>query len=155
MNYLEDIRIGERFEIGRYTFAAADIKSFALRFDPQPFHLDEEAGARSHFGALCASGWHTAVIWSRLMTDFRRRRREAPGVPATQWGPSLGFRELKWLRPVYAGDTLAYVTEALQLRAARSRPGWGLAEFLNTATNHRGERVFSFVSIVFVPMKSG
>ncbi len=65
MKFFEDIRVGETADIGRHTFTAEDIKAFAARFDPQPFHVDEAAAARSHFGRLCASGWHTACVWMR------------------------------------------------------------------------------------------
>ena len=77
MKYFEDIRVGDVYEVGRYTFTADNIKAFATRFDPQAFHVDEEAAARSHFGGLVASGWHTAVAWMRLMIDYRRRMDEA------------------------------------------------------------------------------
>jgi len=77
MKFFEDIQVGERIAIGRHTFSAAEIKAFAARFDPQPFHLDEAAAERSHFGALVASGWHSAVVWMRLMVDQRRRLGEA------------------------------------------------------------------------------
>ena len=77
MKFWEDIAVGERAELGRHTFTADDIKAFARRFDPQPFHLDEAAAARSHFGALCASGWHTASVWMRLMVEHQRREDEA------------------------------------------------------------------------------
>ena len=110
MKFFEDIVAGERFEVGRHTFLADDIKAFARRFDPQPFHLDEAAAARSHFGALCASGWHTAATWMRLMVEHQRREDDAQrarGEPVAALGPSPGFRELKWLKPVYAGDTIA------------------------------------------------
>ena len=66
MKFFEDIRVGETVEIGSHVFTAEDIKTFAQRFDPQPFHVDDEAAARSHFGRLCASGWHTACVWMRL-----------------------------------------------------------------------------------------
>ena len=69
MKYFEDVRVGDKLVVGRHTFTAEEIKSFAERFDPQPFHLDEAAGARSQFGALCASGWHTVVMWMRLRID--------------------------------------------------------------------------------------
>ncbi|HXN43414.1 MAG TPA: MaoC/PaaZ C-terminal domain-containing protein, partial [Xanthobacteraceae bacterium] len=72
MKYFEDFQVGDKIVIGRHTFSAEEIKSFAERFDPQPFHLDETAAARSQFGALCASGWHTAVMWMRLRMDQMR-----------------------------------------------------------------------------------
>jgi acyl dehydratase len=77
MKFWEDIVVGERAEVGRCTFTADGIKAFARRFDPQPFHMDEAAAARSHFGALCASGWHTASVWMRLMVEHQRREDDA------------------------------------------------------------------------------
>jgi acyl dehydratase len=157
MKFFEDIAVGETFEIGRHTFAAADIKAFASRFDPQPFHLDEEAAARSHFGALCASGWHTASVWMRLMVEYQRREdaaRRRRGEPTATLGPSPGFRDLKWLRPVYAGDTVTYSTEVLETRASNSRPGWGLMTIRNAGVNQKGEPVISFISVAFVERRS-
>jgi acyl dehydratase len=157
MRFFEDLRIGDRFELGRHTFTAEDIKSFALRFDPQPFHVDEEAARRSHFGALCASGWHTASVWMRLMIEYHRREdaaRAARGEPSAIFGPSPGFRELKWLKPVYAGDTVTYATEIVDLRASRSRPDWGLMTIRNGGANQRGDAVISFVSMSFVQRRS-
>jgi acyl dehydratase len=153
MKFFEDIAVGERFEIGRQTFGADDIKAFARRFDPQPFHLDEAAAARSHFGALCASGWHTAAVWMRLMVDYQRREddaRRARGEPVAALGPSPGFAGLKWLKPVYAGDTIAYSTEVVATRPSNSRPGWGLMTIRNTGVNQKGEPVISFTSVAFV-----
>ena len=149
--------LGERVELGRHTFAADGIKAFASRFDPQPFHLDEAAAARSHFGALCASGWHTAAIWMRLMVEHQRRddavRRER-GEPLAELGPSPGFRELKWLKPVFVGDTIDYAMEIVETRPSNSRPGWGLITLRNSGANQRGELVISFVSVAFVQRRA-
>ena len=153
MKFFEDLRTGEKYEVGRYAFTAENIKAFAVRFDPQLFHVDEEAAKRSHFGALCASGWHTASVWMRLMIEHQLREDEkirARGKPVAIFGPSPGFRELKWLNPVYVGDTITYATEIVELRTSKSRPGWGLMSVLNTGNNQRGEPVISFVSISFV-----
>jgi acyl dehydratase len=153
MKFYEDIEIGERIEIGRHTFTAASIKSFAGRFDPQPFHLDEAAAARSPFGRLAASGWHTACVWMRLMIDHRRRdddERSARGEPVAMLGPSPGFRELQWLKPVYAGDTVSYATEVIDKRPSLSRPQWGIMIARNTGANQHGEPVLAFVSTAFV-----
>ena len=150
MKFWEDIVVGERAEVGRYTFTADAIKAFARRFDPQPFHLDEAAAARSHFGALCASGWHTASVWMRLMVEYQRREddaRRARGEPVATLGPSPGFRELKWLKPVYVGDTITYATEVIEKRASNSRPGWGLMSIRNSGVNQKGEPVISFISV--------
>ena len=153
MKFFEDIAIGERAELGVHTFTADDIKRFARKYDPQPFHIDEQAAARSHFGALCASGWHTASVWMRLMVDHQRREDEARrsrGEAVASLGPSPGFRELKWLKPVFAGDTVSYSTEIVDKRASNSRPAWGLMSIRNTGINQKGEPVISFVSVAFV-----
>lgn len=158
MKYLEDIRIGEKAELGRHTFTADEIKTFAARFDPQPFHMDEAAAARSHFGGLIASGWHTAAMCMRFIVDYKRKEQEAErarGEPGAQTGVSPGFRDLKWLKPVYAGDTIAYASEVLEVRPLKSRPGWGLLFSRNTGTNQASELVFSFIGSVFVQRRPG
>jgi acyl dehydratase len=158
MKFFEDIRVGERTVIGRHTFTAEEIKTFAARFDPQPFHLDEAAAARSHFGKLCASGWHTACVWMRLLIEHRRREdenRRARGEPVAQLGISPGFRELKWLKPVYVGDTISYMNEVIETRPLNSHPGWGLMTSRNTGTNQRGDVVFSFISMAFIERRPG
>lgn len=153
MKFFEDIRVGDTFAVGRHIFTAGDIKAFATRFDPQLFHVDEEAGARSHFGALCASGWHTAVIWMRLMVHYRRHLIEAArarGEPVAGIGPALGFRELKWLKPVYVGDTIDYASDVTATRVSGSRPGFGLLTLRSTGVNQNGDMVISFLSTSFV-----
>jgi acyl dehydratase len=153
MNYFEDFHVGARIALGSHTFTAAEIKAFAAKFDPQPFHLDEAAAARSHFGALCASGWHTAVVWMRHRAEHCRLEEEAlraRGEMPSQRGPSPGFRDLKWLKPVYAGDTIAYATEVVETRRSNSRPDWGLVTSLNTGANQNGELVLSFLGSAFI-----
>jgi len=152
MRYLEDIRIGDRTALGSHTFTAAEIKAFATAFDPQPFHVDEDAAARSHFGRLVASGWHTGSVCIRLIVQARLREEEAMrarGEPVGRTGPSPGFRDLKWVKPVYAGDTITYASEVIETRPVQSRPGKGLVFARNTGTNQAGELVFSFISAVF------
>lgn len=153
MRYFEDIRIGETFDLGRHTFTAEQIKAFAARYDPQPFHLDEAAAARSHFGRLCASGWHTASLWMKHMAEHRQRdcdARLARGEPFVRMGPSPGFRDLKWLKPVFVGDTVSYATEIVDARRSDSRAGWGILTVRNTGTNQHGEPVLEFSSVTFV-----
>jgi acyl dehydratase len=153
VKFWDDIAIGEKTELGRFTFTAENIKAFARRFDPQAFHLDEVAAARSHFGALCASGWHTASIWMRLMVEHEgssNLARRDRGEDNAALGPSPGFRELKWLKPVYVGDTITYATETLEKRPSASRPEWGLITIRNTGVNQKGETVISFTSVAFV-----
>ena len=150
--YFEDLVIGETEELGSYTFTAEDIIGFARQFDPQRFHVDAEAAKSSLFGALCASGWHTASVWMKHMVGYRDRIRAyalARGERPARLGPSPGFANLKWLKPVYAGDTITYRTTVTAKRASASRPGWGLVFHHNTGTNQGGEEVFAFDGMVF------
>jgi acyl dehydratase len=150
--YFEDLIIGETEELGSYTFTADDIIGFARQFDPQRFHVDAEAAKNSLFGALCTSGWHTASVWMKHMVGYRDRIRSyalARGERPARLGPSPGFTNLKWLKPVYAGDTITYRTTVTAKRASASRPGWGLVFHHNTGTNQHGEEVFAFDGMVF------
>lgn len=153
MTYFEDIVLGVRREIGRHTFTTEEIKRFAGQFDPQPFHMDEEAAKWSHFGALCASGWHTAAWCMRFLVEDHDRHvaeLKARGEPIAQWGPSPGFRDLQWLKPVYVGDTITYAAEPIEKRKSKSRPQWGLLFSRNTGTNQKGELVYSFIGSAFI-----
>jgi acyl dehydratase len=157
VRFFDDIKVGERIALGRHTFTASDIKAFATRFDPQPFHVDEAAAARSHFGALCASGWHTAAIWMRLMVEHRRRMIEtaaARGDPVPAVGPALGFRDLQWLKPVYVDDTVDYAYEVVEMRVSNSRPRFGLMTIRSIGVNQKGETVISFLSTTFIERKA-
>jgi acyl dehydratase len=153
MRYFEELQIGARTDLGSYTFSADEIKSFAARYDPQPFHLDESAAANSHFRRLCASGWHTAAVCMRLLIEHVRREddeRRARGEPVAELGPSPGFRDLRWPKPVYADDTIAFASEIVATRPLNSRPRWGLMTIRNTGSNQHGGLVLAFVSSAFV-----
>jgi len=153
MNYFEDFRVGMRAEIGSHTFTADEIKAFAREFDPQPFHLDEEAAARSHFGALIASGWHTAALCLRHVVEERHRRQaelRRRGEPVAKTGPSPGLRDLKWPKPVYVGDAISFATEIVELRDIARRPDVGLRVARNTGTNQRGELVYTVLSSTYI-----
>jgi acyl dehydratase len=145
----DDVMLGERTELGRFTFTPDDIVAFASAFDPQRFHLDEMAAKASLFGGLCASGWHTGAVWMRLMVAHRRRVQALMGDTMPKLGSSPGFKNLKWLKPVFAGDTISYATTTTDKRASASRPGWGLVFHHNTGINQRGETVFMFDGCVF------
>lgn len=157
MRFFEDLQIGQRRELGAFTFTADDIKRFAAQFDPQPFHLDEEAGRKSLFGGLAASGWHIGSVCMKLIVaDGKRRAEEAKarGEPVAAGGPSPGFRDMRWLKPVLAGDTITYASEVESLRASASRPQWGIIQSRTTGVNQRGEIVFSFLASAFVPRRN-
>ena len=152
MKYFEDTVVGAPRTIGSHTFTAAEIKAFAARFDPQPFHLSEEAAARSHFGRLCASGWHTSSVCMRHIVEANKKQADeqrARGEPVAKSGPSPGVRDVRWLKPVYVGDTITFSSEVVELREV-SRPGWGLLVARNTGTNQHGELVYSVQGAVFV-----
>jgi acyl dehydratase len=157
MRFFEDLKVGQRRELGSFTFTAELIKKFAAQFDPQAFHLDEEAGRRSLFGGLAASGWHVASVCMKLLVaDGQRQAAEMTtrGEQVAIWGPSPGFRELRWLEPVLAGDIISYASEVEMLRLSEKRPEWGIAQARNTGTNQRGELAFSFLATAFVPRRN-
>lgn len=149
MKYFEDVEVGTRVELGSHTFEAEAIKAFARKYDPQAFHMDEEAAAKSHFGKLVASGWHTAAVGMRLTVDGMRRANANQKGDIVKSGPSPGVRDVKWLKPVFVGDTISYATEIIELREV-SRPGWGLMVTRSTGTNQHGEIVYSVQGAVFV-----
>jgi acyl dehydratase len=156
MRFLEELVIGQRRELGSFTFTAERIKAFAVQFDPQPFHLDEEAGRASLFGGLAASGWHVASVCMKLLVaDGQRLSREAAarGESVAVWGPSPGFRELRWIKPVLADDVISYANQIESVRRSESRPAWGIVQARNVGTNQRGEPVFSFLASAFAPRR--
>jgi acyl dehydratase len=156
MRFFEDIEVGQRRELGSFTFTADDIKRFAAQFDPQRFHLDEEEGRKSLFGGLAASGWHVGSVCMKLIIADNQRQAEiarSRGEAIAVGGPSPGFRDLRWLRPVLAGDTIRFSSEIESLRASASRPEWGILQARNTGINQRGEPVFSVLASAFVPRR--
>ena len=146
-------RIGETITLGTHLFEAEAIKAFARKYDPQIFHLDEEAAARSVLGGLCASGWHTAAVWMKYnLLELSQGNGPAwPGPgPAPEFGPSPGFTDMKWLRPVHAGETVTYTRRTLGHRAMASRPGWRILTMTGAGALATGEPVISFDSAVLV-----
>lgn len=157
MYYFDEIKVGDRSALGSFTFTAESIKTFAIQFDPQTFHLDEEAGRNSLFGGLAASGWHIGSVCMKLLVANRQRLAEDAakrGEDFAVWGPSPGFSDLKWLKPVLAGDTITYDSEIVALRTSASRPQWGIVQARNTGTNQRGEVVYSFQATAFAPRRA-
>jgi acyl dehydratase len=157
MRFYDDLRVGDRIELGSHLFTADDIKVFARQFDPQPFHVDDDEGVRSHFGALVASGWHTASMWMRKLVDYHKREAElmrGRGERIPEVGPSPGFRDLRWYKPVFVGDTVTYSYQVIAMRASRSMPTRGVVTVLGGGTNQRGVRVFSLESVTFVERRA-
>ena len=140
-------------EIGQHTFNAEEIIEFASAYDPQIFHLDAEAAKSTVLGGLCASGWHTASMWMRKQRDFvaaSMKERAKSGLPLPEFGPSPGFENLKWLAPVYVGDTITYFNATLQCRPSKSRPGWHVMSGRQSAQNQHGKIVLTFESSVLL-----
>ena len=157
MRFFEDMEIGARREVGSFTFTAEAIKKFAAQFDPQAFHLDEEAGRKSLFGGLAASGWHVGSVCMKLMVaDGQRLMKEAAarGEEIAVWGPSPGFRELRWIKPVLAGDTISFCSVIETKRISEKRPQWGILQARTSGINQRGEQVYSFLATAFVPRRN-
>jgi acyl dehydratase len=131
--YWEDLQPGSTRELGSVTVSAEEIKDFAEQFDPQPFHVDEVAGRRSIFGNLCASGWHTCALAMRLTVDNFLSQSSSMGSP--------GLESLRWLKPVYPGDTLSLKHSILESRPLRKRADTGLVRSVWEMFNQNGEKV--------------
>ena len=135
MMYWEDFKPGERIEMGKHTFAEDEIIEFASKYDPQPFHVDPAAAKQSFFGGLIASGWHTCAIGMRLTVQSHVNRTRSLGSP--------GLDNIRWLKPVRAGDTITYSRVVLESRASASRPDAGLVKSRWEAVNQAGEMVMT------------
>jgi acyl dehydratase len=152
----EYLGVGRTMTLGSHRFGAEEIKAFARKFDPQPFHMDEKSAENSVFGRLCASGWHTASTWMRYNVEARDGTGggawDGPG-PEPEFGPSPGFRNLKWLKPVYAGETVTFKRTVLAHRPLASRPGWRLVSVRAEAFDSTGDKVIEFESAVLLKEK--
>ena len=144
--YLEDFAVGQTYRSGELRVEAARIKAFAAEFDPQPFHLDEEAARGSIFKGLAASGWHTAALTMRLLVEGELK--PAGGIVGA------GFDEFRWPKPVRPGDTLHVESEVLEVRPSKSRPDQGVIKVRTTTKNQNGEPVQVFVGNLIVPRRS-
>jgi len=145
MRYLEDFEPGQQFGSGSVTVDAEQIKAFAKQFDPQPFHLDDDAARASFFQGLAASGWHTAALTMRLLVEGELS--VAGGIVGA------GADEFRWPRPVRPGDTLTVRSEVLEVRPSKSRPEQGLVKVRSTTLNQKGEPVQVFVANLVVPRR--
>lgn len=153
--YLQQLEIGRAVELGHYHFTREAILEFALAFDPQPFHLDDAAAEIGPFKKLSASGWHTAAGWMHCYVTTNMAARKAlaaAGKKLPEVGPSPGFENMRWLKPVYPGDTMTYRMTVKSKRNLASRPGWGLLFGLGEGFNQMGELVFSFESKVLTAL---
>lgn len=146
VHYLEDLVGGQKFGSGEKVVDEGEMQAFAKAFDPQPFHLDPAAAAKSVFGGLTASGWHTGAMTMRLLVDSELRI--AGGIIG------MGFDEFRWLRPVRPGDALHLESEIVAVEPSKTKPAQGLAKVRITTFNQRNEPVLVLLAKLVVPRKA-
>lgn len=148
MRYFEDFEVGEETTFGHYDVTREEVLDFARKYDPQPFHLSDEAAAKTHFGRLAASGWHTCAmtmaVIARKVVEEEQAGLGSPGVD-----------ELRWLTPVYPGDRLTVRGEISEMIPSRSRPQMGVIKSRMTVTNQDQVPVMTFISIVMYVRRPG
>jgi acyl dehydratase len=143
MQYFEDLEVGAETYFGSYEVTREEVLEFAAKYDPQPFHLSDEAAAKTHFGRIAASGWHTCAmtmaVIARHVVDHRQAGLGSPGID-----------ELRWRRPVYPGDTLHVRSTIVEKTPSRSKPHMGSFRSAMTVTNQDDQPVMTFTSIVLI-----
>ena len=148
MIYLDDLEVGQTTYFGSYEVTREEVIEFARKYDPQPFHLSDEAAAKTHFGRLAASGWHTCAMSMAVI---------ARHVVATEQAGlgSPGVDELRWLKPVFPGDTLHVSSRIVEVRPSRSKPEIGSFRSETIVTNQEEAPVLTFTSIVLMRRRPG
>jgi acyl dehydratase len=144
--YFEDVKVGDTQRFGGYEVTREEIVAYAREFDPQPFHLDEEAGRQSQFGGLIASGWHTGAMLIRMLCDH--------AIPGTASTGAIGFDDLKWLKPVRPGDVLSVETTVREKIESRSRRDIGTVKIESRVLNQAGDVVMTLTSLVLYRRRS-
>jgi acyl dehydratase len=143
MRYFEDFEVGQQTVFGHYDVTREEVLEFARKYDPQPFHLSDEAAARTHFGRLAASGWHTCAMTMAVIARYVVADEQAGlGSP--------GVDELRWLKPVYPGDRLTVRGDVVETIPSRSKPEIGVIRTRTVVTNQDGAEVMRFTSIVML-----
>lgn len=146
MLYYEDIEIGVVQKFGRYEVTREEVIEFASKYDPQPFHLNDEAAEKTHFGKLSASGWHTGSMAMRMMVEnFEKNKQAGLGSP--------GIDNLRWIKPVFPGDTLRCESEVLSKRRSESRPEMGITIGKLTVFNQDNEPVMTMESTGLIAVR--
>ena len=143
MRYFEDLEIGAETYLGSYEVTREEVLEFARKYDPQPFHLSDEEAAKTHFGRLAASGWHTCAMTMAVNVRYQAtHEQEGLGSP--------GIDELRWLKPVYPGDTIHVHGKIIEKTPSRSKPEIGSFRTETTVTNQDDVPVMRFISIVLI-----
>lgn len=144
MIYFEDLVVGSETDFGSYEVTREEVIEFAKKYDPQPFHLSDEAAAKTHFKRLAASGWHTCAMTMAVCVRFMSSGEGQAGLG------SPGIDELRWLKPVYPGDTIHVRGKIVEKTPSRSKPEIGSYRTHTTVSNQHGEPVLTFTSIVLI-----
>ena len=139
MLYFEDLEVGSKASFGSYLVTREEVLEFASKYDPQPFHLSDEAAAKTHFGRMSASGWHTSAMTMSMFVEWLKAHPQASLGAA-------GIDELRWLKPVYPGDTLRCENELLEKKASEKRPEMGITRARMTTFNQHDEPVMTFIA---------
>ena len=143
MQYFEDLEVGAETYFGSYAVTREEVLEFARKYDPQPFHLSDEEAAKTHFGRIAASGWHTCAMTMAVLARYVVEHRQAGlGSP--------GIDQLRWRRPVYPGDTLHVRSTIVEKRLSRSKPEMGSFRSDMAVTNQDDQPVMTFTSIVLI-----
>ncbi len=143
MLYFEDLEVDAETKFGTYEVTREEVLEFARKYDPQPFHLSDEEAAKTHFGRIAASGWHTCAMTMAVIARYSVEHRQAGlGSP--------GIDELRWRRPVYPGDTLHVSGKIIAKTPSRSKPEIGSFRTAMTVTNQDDQPVMTFTSIVLI-----
>lgn len=148
MRYFEDMEVGAKASFGSYSVTREEVLAFAEKYDPQPFHLSDEAAAKTHFGRMSASGWHSCAMAMAMLVAFMKEHPQASLGAA-------GIDELRWLKPVYPGDTLRCETELLEKKASEKRPEMGSVRSRMTVFNQHDVPVLSFISRGLIARRPG
>ena len=143
MKYLDDVSVGDAAKMGSYAVTREEVLEFATKYDPQPFHLSDEAAAKTHFGRIAASGWHTTAMTMAVIARYVMSEEQAGlGSP--------GIDVLRWLKPVYPGDTISVASKVIEVTPSRSKPEIGSMRSEVVVTNQADEPVMTFTSIVLM-----
>lgn len=152
--FLEELDVGRVFPLGSYAFTAENIRAYSTAFAPVGFHMNADQAEQGLFGKTAAAGFHTCSGWMSCFVAANAKARAARREILPDIGPSPGVANVRWLRPVHAGDVIAYRSTIIDKRLLASRPGWGLVTFLSEGRDAAGELVMGFEGKVLVEAKA-
>jgi acyl dehydratase len=146
MDYFEDLVVGRKARFGRYEVTREEVLDFARKYDPQPFHLSDEEAAKTHFGRIAASGWHSCAMVMAMIVEHMKDQPQA-GLGG------IGIDALRWLKPVYPGDVLSCESELLEKSRSKSKPNMGSGRIQVTVFNQHDEPVMRYLNIFLIAVR--